>query len=339
MNARQVSKTSSAPSSVGLVLVDREADLAEQRERGRERGPHGGLERQAAERRAPRHPAAAADRPRAAGASRRRRTAARAGRAHRGPAIAPQQQRDVADGARHRAVDRERQPRRRRGQRGTSPGVGRRPTTPFQAAGLRSEPPRSLPSAIGSIRQASAAAAPPLEPPAERVVSHGLRVAPKTGLNVCEPAPHSGVLVLPTMIAPAARSALDEQRVGGRHVVAEERRAVRRAHAGRVDQILVRDRQAVQRRQIARRAARGGRPRRAAASARSATSVTMALTRGLMRSMRARCARDELARRALDRRAARAAWSVAGSRQSSSPIRPNRTDAPVGAAQSRAGTP
>jgi hypothetical protein len=39
-----------------------------------------------------------------------------------------------------------------------------------------------------------------------RVVSHALRVAPKTGLNVCEPAPHSGVLVLPTMIAPAPRS-------------------------------------------------------------------------------------------------------------------------------------
>ena len=92
------------------------------------------------------------------------------------------------------------------GQRGTSPGVGRRPSTPLQAAGLRSDPPRSLPSAIGSIRQASATAPPPLEPPAERVVSQALRVAPKTGLNVCEPAPHSGVLVLPTRIAPASRS-------------------------------------------------------------------------------------------------------------------------------------
>ena len=91
------------------------------------------------------------------------------------------------------------------GQRGTRPGVGRRPVTPLQAAGLRSDPPRSLPSAIGSRRQASATAAPPLDPPAERDVSHGLRVAPKTRLKVCEPAPHSGVFVLPTRIAPAAR--------------------------------------------------------------------------------------------------------------------------------------
>ncbi len=36
-------------------------------------------------------------------------------------------------------------------------------------------------------------------------MSHGFRVGPNTGLNVCEPAPHSGVFVLPTMIAPAAR--------------------------------------------------------------------------------------------------------------------------------------
>ncbi len=92
------------------------------------------------------------------------------------------------------------------GHEGTTPGVGRRPTTPFQAAGLRSDPPRSLPSASGTSRQASATAPPPLEPPADRSVSHGLRVTPNTGLNVCEPAPHSGVFVLPTMIAPASRS-------------------------------------------------------------------------------------------------------------------------------------
>jgi len=33
-----------------------------------------------------------------------------------------------------------------------------------------------------------------------------LRVAPKTRLKVCEPAPNSGVLVLPITIAPARRS-------------------------------------------------------------------------------------------------------------------------------------
>ena len=42
--------------------------------------------------------------------------------------------------------------------------------------------------------------------PPERVGSYGLRVVPNTGLNVCEPAPNSGVFVLPSAIAPAARS-------------------------------------------------------------------------------------------------------------------------------------
>jgi hypothetical protein len=73
-------------------------------------------------------------------------------------------------------------------------------------AGLRMLPPWSEPSASGSIPAASAAPAPPLLPPAERSGAHGLRVAPKTSLNVCDPAPNSGVLVLPTMIAPARRS-------------------------------------------------------------------------------------------------------------------------------------
>ena len=43
------------------------------------------------------------------------------------------------------------------------------------------------------------------EPPQVSAGSHGLRVAPKTALNVFAPAPNSGVFVLPTMIAPAAR--------------------------------------------------------------------------------------------------------------------------------------
>jgi hypothetical protein len=45
-------------------------------------------------------------------------------------------------------------------------------------AGFLSEPPRSLPSAIGSSPAASAAPAPPLEPPALFVRSYGLRVVP-----------------------------------------------------------------------------------------------------------------------------------------------------------------
>ena len=74
----------------------------------------------------------------------------------------------------------------------------------FQPAGLRSEPMKSLPSATGSNRSASATAAPPLLPPAERVGSQGLGVAPKSSLKVCEPRPNSGMLVLPTTMPPAA---------------------------------------------------------------------------------------------------------------------------------------
>ena len=54
---------------------------------------------------------------------------------------------------------------------GTRPGDGRRPTTLQNAAGLRSEPPMSLPSAIGTMPHASATAAPPLLPPQVLVTS------------------------------------------------------------------------------------------------------------------------------------------------------------------------
>src|SRR5688572_7627886 len=99
---------------------------------------------------------------------------------------------------------------------GTRPGEGRSPTTLQNAGGLRSEPPVSLPSAIGTIPQARATAAPPLLPPHVFARSYGLRVAPKTALNVCDPAPNSGVLVLPRVSAPAAwmRSTISASRAG-----------------------------------------------------------------------------------------------------------------------------
>src|SRR3984957_5331171 len=48
---------------------------------------------------------------------------------------------------------------------GTRPMEGRKPTTLQNAAGLRSEPPVSEPSATGTSPQASATAAPPDDPP------------------------------------------------------------------------------------------------------------------------------------------------------------------------------
>src|SRR5437899_6154495 len=94
---------------------------------------------------------------------------------------------------------------RRAGQVGTRPGDGRNPTTEQKLAGFRSDPPMSLPSASGSMPQASATAAPPLLPPQVFDLSYGFLVAPNTGLNVWNPAPNSGVFVLPSRMAPAPR--------------------------------------------------------------------------------------------------------------------------------------
>src|ERR1700720_899275 len=78
----------------------------------------------------------------------------------------------------------------------TRPMLGRMPTTPQKLAGLRSEPPMSVPCASHAVPVASATAAPPEEPAAERDRFHGLRVAPNTSLKVLAPAPNSGVLDL-----------------------------------------------------------------------------------------------------------------------------------------------
>ena len=91
------------------------------------------------------------------------------------------------------------------GTRGTRPCDGLKPTTPLQAAGWRIEAARSLPWASGPSPAATAAAAPPDDPPGERSSAQGLRVAPKTRLSVSGLQPNSGVLVLPSRMAPAAR--------------------------------------------------------------------------------------------------------------------------------------
>src|SRR5579864_3776773 len=82
------------------------------------------------------------------------------------------------------------------GECATRPMLGRRPTTPQKLAGFRSEPPMSVPWASHAVPVASATAAPPEEPAAERDRSQGLRVGPKISLKVLAPAPNSGVLDL-----------------------------------------------------------------------------------------------------------------------------------------------
>src|SRR5258708_73134 len=82
------------------------------------------------------------------------------------------------------------------GECATRPMLGRRPRMPQKLAGLRSEPPMSVPCASHAVPVASATAAPPEEPAAERDRSQGLSVAPNTSLKVLAPAPNSGVLDL-----------------------------------------------------------------------------------------------------------------------------------------------
>src|SRR4051794_5526688 len=86
----------------------------------------------------------------------------------------------------------------------TRPREGLMPTSPQQDAGMRIEPPPSLACATGSRPAATAAAAPPLEPPGVRVGSHGLRHAPFSSDSVCAIVPNSGVFVLPRMTKPAS---------------------------------------------------------------------------------------------------------------------------------------
>jgi hypothetical protein len=60
--------------------------------------------------------------------------------------------------------------------------VGFSPKTPQKCAGRRIEADRSVPISKGVIPAASAAAAPPLDPPGVRPRFHGLLVRPKIGL-------------------------------------------------------------------------------------------------------------------------------------------------------------
>ena len=60
----------------------------------------------------------------------------------------------------------------------TSPKVGLKPTMPQQAAGMRIDPPLSVPSAASAMPATSAAAEPPLDPPGIRPGNAGLTASP-----------------------------------------------------------------------------------------------------------------------------------------------------------------
>ncbi len=62
-----------------------------------------------------------------------------------------------------------------------APNVPLKPTMPQYAAGIRTDPPLSVPMLIGTIPAATAAADPELDPPVALVRSCGLWTGPRTG--------------------------------------------------------------------------------------------------------------------------------------------------------------
>src|SRR5260370_25696773 len=98
------------------------------------------------------------------------------------------------------------QPSPRPGRGGLRARVGFIPTTPEAEAGIRIEPPPSLACATGRMRAATAATAPPDEPPDECARIQGLRVRSSNresgvGLN-----PKSGPETFPKIRAPPPRT-------------------------------------------------------------------------------------------------------------------------------------
>src|SRR5438105_6212499 len=81
---------------------------------------------------------------------------------------------------------------------GTRPKLGLKPVIPQQAAGMRIEPPLSVPRATSARPAAIAAAEPPLDPPASRPLASGLGTVPKCGFSEVVPYANSCRLVLPT---------------------------------------------------------------------------------------------------------------------------------------------
>src|ERR1700761_4714885 len=97
------------------------------------------------------------------------------------------------------------QPSPRSGPHGLRARLGFKPNTPDAEAGIRIEPPPSLACATGRMRAATAAAAPPDEPPDECARFQGLRVGPNRRDSVVGSNPNSGLALLPNMVTPVSR--------------------------------------------------------------------------------------------------------------------------------------
>ena len=136
----------------------------------------------------------------------------------------------------------------------TRPALGLSPTSPQHDAGIRIDPPRSLPSASATMPEATAAALPPDEPPLERSVRQGFRVSAVAGVlgrsgggraRACSScrsrrprlaqAPHVCRVVIGRPVAEGAAALRRRQILGGREQILEPDRNAGRAAADRPD--------------------------------------------------------------------------------------------------------
>ena len=90
------------------------------------------------------------------------------------------------------------------GKAGTRARVGFSPKQPVKAAGMRMEPPPSVPRCKAPMPSTVDATAPAEDPPVVMRVSHGLRVKPVSGLSLVAFQPYSGIAVLPSTTAPCS---------------------------------------------------------------------------------------------------------------------------------------
>ena len=100
---------------------------------------------------------------------------------------------------------------------------------PQKCAGIRIDPPPSLPVARGHRDAATAAAAPPLDPPGVQSGFQGLAPSPPSRFWQVPTMANSGTLVLPRMTAPAfrTRSTTAASRSGTRSLNTSEPAVVR----------------------------------------------------------------------------------------------------------------
>ena len=121
------------------------------------------------------------------------------------------------------------------------------PAMPHSAAGPRIDPPVSDPVPPMISPAATAAPVPDDDPAVKRSLFQGLRAGGHGTSNDGPPKANSCVASLPSMTAPASAHFFDGVRVARRHVVLQEPGMRRRADAGRVVDVLVGDRDAVER--------------------------------------------------------------------------------------------